>query len=556
MQKTIHTYIYFFFWAIVGWLGLVALMFYEFTPFGITGKQFYHEVLWSGLHVWIKDPMFLPVTPHQQAVWAWTKYMVASLPWYDRFYVDLVLPTLVVVAGVVWALRTERFATRPGKFVNTTKNLSTSTHRRRMLRKSVAADQGVYLGHVGRQPFYASMEDRILVFGPPGTGKTAFMVHSLLQWMQSRRAFVVIDIKNGAEQLATVLGPELERAGYTAQVLNPTHPEKGRYNPLDEAESPEAIAELTTFLIPDSGHATTVFVENSRHLVEAIVAHLKAQHQTVSLPEVYRFLAEIDEVEELLEVLAASPAVMARRNAKIMRLVAQSERLMGSIFSTLMSSLKIFQYETIAETFSTSDFLLKNLGRGTPTALFLQFEEPRLQSTGRLLAMMVGHVLQYLIEHADGRAPVFFVAEEIGNCPVITGLREKLNTIRSRHIPFMMIFQTTGQMDKYGQRAGEGAAYFMASADCKVTFRLNDNHTQAMVSELIGQFEKEYVTKTKTVVGEKKTESRSTSRRLEPIIRPADLGKLRAFQTVVWYAGDVSLARAQPYFEAYPQYRW
>ena len=124
---------------------------------------------------------------------------------------------------------------------------------------------------------------------------------------------------------------------------------------------------------------------------------------------------------------------------------------------------------------------------------------------------MIGHILQYLIEFTQDREPVLFVAEEMGNCPMMTGLREKLNTIRSRQIPFMMLFQTLGQMDKYGQKVGEGASYLMASADGKMTFRLNDYHTQTAFSHLVGEFEKEYVSRSKTVQNDKIATTRATS---------------------------------------------
>jgi len=68
-------------------------------------------------------------------------------------------------------------------------------------------------------------------------------------------------------------------------------------------------------------------------------------------------------------------------------------------------------------------------------ALFLQFEESKLKALGPLLAFIATGMLTSLIDTAKQRKPVALFLDELGNMPPIPGLAEKLNTIRSRHLP-------------------------------------------------------------------------------------------------------------------------
>ncbi|HCS64505.1 MAG TPA: hypothetical protein DIW64_10750, partial [Cellvibrio sp.] len=113
--------------------------------------------------------------------------------------------------------------------------------------KSVAnaGPSGVLAGEISGHALRVPIEDRAVVIGPPGTGKTAFLVSQLLDWAQSGRSFVCMDIK---PEIYGIVKKELTAKGYTLYTYNPTQRAGQRYNLFDDVNGPEQIGELASAL--------------------------------------------------------------------------------------------------------------------------------------------------------------------------------------------------------------------------------------------------------------------------------------------------------------------
>ncbi len=265
-------------------------------------------------------------------------------------------------------------------------------------------------------------------------------------------------------------------------------------------------------------------------MAAALIAHLRAERGAVSLPSLRDYVADADGYKALMRHIAQNPN--AREIAHSLMMTAANESLLGSIFATFHSNLRFLRflrYPAIRASLADSDFSLSELGApGQPVALFLQFEEQHRETTARLMAFMVGHVMRYLITQTD-RPPVLLLLDEIGSAPKIPGLAEKLNTIRSRQMPLWMYWQSIEQMQKYGRTGGEGPNTILGACDVQMVFRLNDNASADWMSTRIGVTDREVrATGITTGTGLAPGSTHSRSLVQEPVVFPHELQALAA----------------------------
>jgi type IV secretion system protein VirD4 len=413
----------------------------------------------------------------------------------------------------------------------------------------------IFAGKYGGKPLYVSIEDRGLVIGPPGTGKTAFLLNQVLRTMRIRLSFVVVDLK---PELHKILAPALDVAGYRVLRINPARvdPDADHWNPLDDIQDETEITELCTALLPIRDAREAPFIEAQRDWLKAVVFHVKSQPGG-SLPAAFNLLAAESNPANLVDLLGRSPNPVAARLARRIAAGLAGAKPDPLILQGLTGCLRTLDYlglPGVQSALGHSDFSARDLGKGVkPTALFLQFEEAKINALGPLLAFSATAVLTTLIDTAGQRQPVELYLDELGNMPPIPNLPEKLNTIRSRHIPTWMYFQTAEQMER---RYGDGAAdVFFASADVQLVFRLNDLTTRKLIADLVGTTEREK--RSQSTSADPKGGRTSTTRNRERVnvIEPHELGQLAPGQVVCLYRGASAKGQATPHYVDFPQFR-
>jgi len=423
--------------------------------------------------------------------------------------------------------------------------LSKTDNVEKVVSTLIESDFGVYCGDVQAQnnsrSLYVSSEDRGIVIGPPGTGKTAFMVSQLLDWAERRNSFVCLDIK---PELHDIMKARLDALGFRSIVFNPSRP-KDRYNLFDDLSGITALGELAASLVPSSDADSRAFDEGARDVLDGVMSYLKAEGRTISLPVIREFLASFASEKELIRALSESSDTDVREIAFALSRSGQNARFMGSVFATLRANLRFLRYDDIRRSIEDSDFSLNLFLEDRPVALFLQFEERYQETTSLLLAAMISHLFNFFIEHTE-RDPVLLMLDEVGNVPRIPGLVEKLNTIRSRKLPTWMYWQGIQQMQKYGRQANEGPSSIMAACDFQTAFRLNDNDTARWFSERIGTVDRQTVSTDSSMRD-------SYQAHEEPILKVADLQSLPVGESVALYRGQTWRNKATPYFVRWPE---
>ncbi|KJJ99198.1 hypothetical protein UB44_13740 [Burkholderiaceae bacterium 26] len=405
----------------------------------------------------------------------------------------------------------------------------------------------IFAGRFGGKPLYVSVEDRGLVIGPPGTGKTAFLINQILQASHNGLPFAVVDLK---PELHKILASSLLAAGYHVLRINPARDEMDadHWNPLADVDDETDITELCGALLPIRDAKEAPFVEAQRDWLRAAVFHMKTQ-PSGSLPAAFNLLSGQSDPVELLKMLERSSSATAARLARRMAAGLTGAKPDPLILQGLTGCLRSLDYlglPSVQATLGRSDFSARELGKSGKVALFLQFEEAKIGALGPLLAFAAAGLLTALIDTAGQRAPVALFLDELGNMPPIPGLAEKLNTIRSRHIPTWMYFQTTEQIER---RFGKGAtAVFFASADVQMVFRLNDHQTRKLISDLVGVTERKRYS-------EASSGQVTVTRESVAVIQPHELGQLGIGQIVCLYRGASARGRATPHFVEFPEFR-
>ena len=399
-------------------------------------------------------------------------------------------------------------------------------------------------------------EDRGIVAGVPGAGKTAYLVLQLIDWMESGQSFVATDIK---PEIWAILKYNniFEKFGYKDWVFNPTDINADHYNLFSEVHDSAEFNEVLNIIIPDSDSSDAkVFNDNARRLLKAVLIELGPQ---ASLPNAQRFINSMDDNAELLKTLRQSDNETVSNIAKEITRIAKGDNLFASIMTAVSKAFDFLDDDRIRKSISDNaeGFYLKDVLMQPKQAVFLQFDQQYKSSTATLFGATVAHIMCILQANQD-RGAVFLALDEIINCAPIPKFTELLNTIRSANMPTFLYLQSLEGLNRlYGANADR---LFLGSSNYKVVFRIEDDFTAKEFSKLIGKTETTYYSYTENVgqgVSNNETKIQNTSSgysestRMEYIVEPDELIHLPKYTAVVMYNGRFGTLDMPKYWELF-----
>ena len=400
-------------------------------------------------------------------------------------------------------------------------------------------------------------EDRGIILGAPGSGKTTYLVTQILDWMESGQSFVATDIKPEIWAILKYNGM-FERYGYKDWVFNPTDVNSDHYNIFSEVQDSSEFNEVLNIIIADTDSADAkVFNDNARRLLKAILIELGAK---ASLPNAQRFINSMDDNAELLKTLRQSDNETVSSIAKDITRTAKSDNLLASIMTAVSKAFDFLDDERIKKTISENaeGFYLKDVLMKPKQAVFLQFDQQYKSSTATLFGAMVAHTMR-ILQANQNRGAVFLALDEIINCAPIPKFTDLLNTIRSANMPTFLYLQSLEGLNRlYGLNADK---LFLGSSNYKVVFKIGDIATAKEFSDLIGKTETTYFSYSENSsegvsnsdMGGSRTHNNSSgyseSTKLEYIIEPEELIKLPAHSAVVTYNGTFGTLIMPKYWE-------
>lgn len=401
-----------------------------------------------------------------------------------------------------------------------------------------------------RRRYTVSTQERGLVLGVSGSGKTTYLVTQLVDWMESGKSFVVTDIK--PEIWAILRANEVfERYGYEDIVINPTDANADNYNMFDDITDDNDITELLNIIIPDRGNDSDAFAATARLILKAALLHIKEETGATSLPAARDYIDRYIDVDEMLDDLMDSNNKIASRCAKNARRSAGNERYLASAVTAMINALGFLDNETIENSIATSSFSLRDTLQQPRKAIFLQFEKEYKETTRVLFGATLAHTLRLLEVNFRDRDEVFVAIDEIINAAPIPRLTEKLNVIRSSKMPLFVYLQTLEGLNRvYGDGADE---MFMSACALKICYRVDDLNTAKLMSDFIGSVEvknwqinkSDRTTMSGQVVQD---DVYSEQTQLMPKVEPVKLTQLEKGRAIICYQGQ-SAANPMPYFK-------
>ena len=413
-----------------------------------------------------------------------------------------------------------------------------------------------------RESLRVTNEDRGIVLGAPGSGKTTFLISQIVEWMKSGRSFVATDVK--PEIWAILKANNVFKIfGYKDWVFNPTDVQSDHYNIFSEVKDSAEFNEILNIIIKDDTAESVVFNDLARRILKAVLIELGDK---ASLVSAQNYINSMDSNDELLKALRQSEKSSVSNIAKEISRTAQNDRLLASVMTAVSKAFEFLDDDRIRAT--TSDnapgFYLKEVLMQPKQAVFLQFDQQYKSSTATLFGAMVAHTMR-ILQANQNRRPVFIALDEIINCAPIPKFTDLLNTIRSANMPTFLYLQSLEGLNRlYGPNSEK---IFMGSSNLKIVFRIGDIESAEECSRLVGQTETTYISET---AGTSQTSGTSSSSRasssssnrsqnvgttksikLESIIEPAEFIKLPIGTAVVMYNGSYGTLEMPKYYECY-----
>lgn len=357
-------------------------------------------------------------------------------------------------------------------------------------------------------------ERHVLLDGSTGSGKTRFCLIPTIDLLtygdgangSEPVSIAVTDVKN---ELIEITGPELERRGYDALLLDTQNPYRGhRFNPInlvvklaekgDSQGAEQAADAIAMALFPEErGQGSSHWTESARSGCSALILLVACSEEC---PAGAKHLATVNEVlcrgteGEGADPTAPLKALLRQlpdghpARSRASQLLSSGGNELRSIISTMKVRLRIFSSAPVAW-MTSGDDIDPERTLTEKTAVFLHV----LESGSPYNAISTIFVTQLITsifsigDRSGGRLrPITFVGDEWCAMDRVEPLVKLLTLGRSYGAFWIGAVQSLSLLgEKYGERSGRPA--ILSNCGVKVAMKLGDADDRNFFSELVGK---------------------------------------------------------------------
>ena len=401
-------------------------------------------------------------------------------------------------------------------------------------RNPVPSDVGFLLGRSRGVNCWASVEDSVLLVGPPRSGKgRCVVIPSILEapgaviTTSTRPDNVAVTISARA-QLGPVAVFDPERLAQAPGVIRPL-----RWSPIRGCEKPQVAIARADSLIGDGSRSG---VDDARFWrTQAVTAMRCLLHAAAlggkSASDLYRWSHAAPLAREAVQILARLPGSALGWDRALDAIVGADERMRDSTWAMVANALSPLADPDVLravspdedDQFDPADFLSR---RGT---LFLLGAASEARSTANLVAALAEDVISIarLTAAASPASrldpPLSLILDEAANYP-LPSLPKLMSEGGGSGITTIAVLQSLAQArDQWGR---EAASAIWDSAIVKLILGGSANTDDLSdLSKLIG--ERAVKETSETVSSWDSGRSMSTTVRYRPILEPADIRRLQ-----------------------------
>lgn len=439
------------------------------------------------------------------------------------------------------------------------------------------ADDGVVLGSFRGRPLRSSKDQHVLLFSPPGAGKsTALAVPTLLTW---RASVFVLDVKSELFLLTAayrqqILGNEVCRMDFTAEP-QPLGERVARFNPLltiprGEREVAEAQAVAELLVGPEKQGGDGFWRERAQELLVALMLHtlyvdleptLARCRERLREGPIARLLAEMiltehdpEGAQGWIDAERAGTTVHPEIAGTARSFLGMAEETRSGIVAHAEQALRLFGDPRLAASSRTSDVVACDLmDRERPVSLYLTLpggEVDRLEPMLRLvLSQWLRELLNREVAIGPGTLPyrhrLLLLLDEFPLLGKMKFLEKAGAALRGYGIQLYVIVQSVTQLKAiYGTQE-------TISGICPIhlTMGATDLETAKRISERLGKVTVETERSSVATAGpSRKTLSEAEHGR--PLLAPDEVARLPEHRLLVLPLGHAPiLAERVPYFK-------